>query len=465
MNNLGNFVSNAWRGLKQEGSFSQNYALVLSGTGLTILVQLFVTPILTRLYGPEAYGTFSVFNAVSTNLALLAGLRFSQAMLLPKEEKEFQALVRISLLSVVAFCAILFIILVINPTPILSIFGAEKLAPYAFVIPVSVFLLAANQIAGQWQYRLNVFKKAVSIDTSVLIGVRLFNLAYGWASKGMVLGLVVGDMLGKIVGLFLSWIFIIKDRIKELAAPLSFQYLKQTFAKYKQYPLYNLPGVWLLTLSDQLPVFFVASSFGLSGVGYLSLATSMMDLPKRLFAYSVSSVFYKKATDVSQVGGKELTSFVLKIIYMLAAVAIVPYATIVVFGQELFGFAFGKEWLFSGKVAQYLSCYYVFELLYISVDSIFYVLRQEKKMFFFQASTLALRLSGLSLAIYLGLSIEYCIAVLAGINIILYTSQLSYVMHLLNISWKKHLPILVALMLAGVAILFAVKVLMLELFY
>lgn len=437
---------------------------MLSGTGLTILVQLFVTPILTRLYGPEAYGTFSVFNAVSTNLALLAGLRFSQAMLLPKEELEFQALVRISLFSVTLFSGILFLVLLINPVPILSIFNAEKLAPYSFVIPVSVFLLAANQILGQWQYRLNLFKKSVGLDTSVLIGVRLFNLAYGWTSGGMVLGLVIGDIVGKVAGLLLSWLFIIKNRIRALATPLSYQYLKQTVVKYKQYPLYNLPGVWLLTLSEQLPVFFVASSFGLSGVGYLSLATSMMDLPKRLFAYSVSSVFYKKATDLNRVSHEELMSFVLKIVYPLAAVAMIPYATIVVFGQEIFSFAFGNEWLFSGRVAQYLACYYVFELLYISVDSIFYVLRQERKMFFFQAATLATRLLGLSAAIYLGLSIEHCIATLAGINIVLYLCQLAYVMHLLKITWKKHLPILVGLMLSCIAILFATKLLVLELF-
>lgn len=451
------FLQDAFAGVRREGSFSQNYALVLSGTGLTILVQIFVTPILTRIYGPEAYGTFSVFNAVSTNLALLAGLRLPQAMLLPKEEEEFYALARLCFLSVGLFSLLLFTWLFINPVPLLALFSAEKLASYYFLIPISVFLIAANQILGQWQYRLNLFKKSVAIDTSILIGVRVFNLGYGFLSKGMVLGLVLGDVAGKLIGLLVSWVFVIKSRIQKLFTPISTTYLKETFVKYKQFPLYNLPGVWLLTFSEQLPIFFISSYFGLATVGFLSLATSMMDLPKRLFAYSVSSVFYKKANDLKQKGDEQLTPFVLKIVYLLAAVAILPYATVVVFGQELFSFAFGNQWLLSGKLAQYLALYYVFELLYISVDSIFYVLRQEKKMFFFQAATLLGRVLVIGIAMYLGLEIEACVILLTGMNLALYISQLSYVLHLLHIKWLKHILKLAGLLLAGVALLYLVK--------
>lgn len=427
--------------LRKRGSFAQNFAFILSGTGLNILVQIFVTPIITRLYGPEAYGNYSLFNALCVNLALIVSLRLPQAVILPKGEDELKALFRVGMLSALGLSMIIFIILYLYTNPILSFFNANTLASFYYLIPLMVLLITLNQYVGSWQYRLNAFKKSIALDTGTLIGVRVFNLSYGLISNGMVMGLVFGDILGKLTGLLLAWVFVIRDKVRSLVTFVPGRDLIKVIKTYKVYPLLNLPGAWMDTVSAQLPVFYISSVFGMSSVGLLALAVSMLDLPKRLFAYSVTSLFYKKTNDLYSSSLEELQKFIPKVFYFLLLISSVPYAILFVWGHELFTLAFGGQWSESGLIARYLSVYYIFELLTISVTPIFYVFRKESKLFLFQFLFLVFRISILAIAFWFRLSIESTILILSIVNCILYNIQLGYILHIVQLKWYKYITI------------------------
>ncbi len=457
MTKLKQIFAEVWAALRKDGSFAQSYAIVLSGTGVNILAQLIITPIITRIYGPEAYGSYSIFNALSTNIALVATLRFPQALMLPSQERDFHILMRVTLLSALLTTLITFVALFSAAHPMLKLFGAERLADYYFLIPLMVFLIALNQVFGQWQYRLDKFKKSVAIDTGILVGVRVFNLGYGWLTTGNTFGLILGDMLGKIIGLLLSAWLILKDNFMSLFARISWKEMLRIAKEYKQYPLYNLPGVWITLFSDQFVIFFISSQFGLKTLGVLSLAISMLDLPKRLFAYTVTSVFFKKAVEEYKQSLQALQQLVLRTMYLLLLASVIPYSIVIVFGPELFSFVFGEEWFFSGRLAQYISVYCVFELLYISLDSVYYVLRKEKRLFGFQVATFGLRLIIILSAIYLGLSLEQSIAALTIANALLFLSHLGYILYLLKLNWLKHLSFMILIELAFVGIVFGFR--------
>ncbi len=439
MDKLKQIFAEGWAALRKDGSFTQSYAIVLSGTGVNILVQILITPIIARIYGPEAYGTYSIFNALATNIAMVATLRFPQALLIPPQERDFHILMRVTLVSALVTTGITFIAFYFAASPFLKLLGAEKLIDYYFLIPAMVLLIALNQIFGQWQYRLNKFKKSVAIDTGILVGVRIFNLSYGLMAARNTIGLLLGDMLGKIVGLIFSYKLIIKEQIRYLFSPVSFQDFWRLVKEYQHYPIYNLPGVWATLFSEQLVVFFVSSQYGLPTLGVLSLAISMLDLPKRLFAYTVTSVFFKKAVEVSKLSLEELQTLVLRVMYGLLAVCILPYGLVTAFGSELFSFVFGQDWLLSGKLAQYIAVYCVFELLYISLDSVYYVLRKEKRLFVFQVATFVLRFGVMFASVQLSLPLEQCILALTIVNSTLYMSHLGYILYLLRLKWFKHL--------------------------
>ena len=451
-----------WNKVKEDGSFAQNYAVVLSGTGLNIGIQVFVTPILTRLYTPEAYGVYSLFLVVSTNLALIASLRLPQAIMLPKAESEFRALIRIGVVASAALSFFYFVVLFFLKDQFLSFFNADKLIPYYYLIPVMTFLVSMNQYFGSWQYRNNLFKKSVAVDTSISIGVRGFNLAYGFLSKGTLLGLVFGDMLGKVFGLILSWKLILKERIKGLYDGVSKNDLLQAFKTYRVYPFVNLPGVWLEMFSGQLPVLFLSFVFGLPTVGMLSLAVGIMDIPKRLFAYSATSAFYKKAVDVYESSKNGLGALVTKTLYFLLAFIVIPYSVIMVFGKELFAVVLGGNWAASGSIARYLAMYYVIELLCVSLGSIFYVLRKEKVLFRFQVGFLFVRLMVLMVSYILGFSVDATILALSIANVVLFSTQLWVVFDFSKLNGYKYNGIVWGAIIISVAFMFGLRFLMHE---
>ncbi|MBX2912333.1 MAG: oligosaccharide flippase family protein [Cyclobacteriaceae bacterium] len=451
-----------WNKVKEDGSFAQNYAVVLSGTGLNIGIQVFVTPILTRLYTPEAYGVYSLFLVVSTNLALIASLRLPQAIMLPKAESEFRALIRIGVVASAALSFFYFVVLFFLKDQFLSFFNADKLIPYYYLIPVMTFLVCMNQYFGSWQYRNNLFKKSVAVDTSISIGVRGFNLAYGFLSKGTLLGLVFGDMLGKVFGLILSWKLILKERIKGLYDGVSKNDLLQAFKTYRVYPFVNLPGVWLEMFSGQLPVLFLSFVFGLPTVGMLSLAVGIMDIPKRLFAYSATSAFYKKAVDVYESSKNGLGALVTKTLYFLLAFIVIPYSVIMVFGKELFAVVLGGNWAASGSIARYLAMYYVIELLCVSLGSIFYVLRKEKVLFRFQVGFLFVRLMVLMVSYILGFSVDATILALSIANVVLFSTQLWVVFDFSKLNGYKYNGIVWGAIIISVAFMFGLRFLMHE---
>lgn len=216
-----------------------------------------------------------------------------------------------------------------------------------------------------------------------------------------------------------------------------------------------------MLVADQLPVFFISSTYGLKTLGLFSLAVSMLDLPKRLFAYSMSSVFYRKAVDVNNESPEALKHFVVRMLYVLFGLSILPYSTVFVFGPQLYAFFFGVQWEMSGILAAYLALYFVFELLYASMDSLYYVLRVEHRMLFFQVTTLAGRFLILLSTSARGLPVEAMIGWLVAFNAALYLTQICYVLYLLKISWQKHMAILLALSAVTIGALLGCR----ELFY
>lgn len=455
--NLGALIRDVLFSSKRNGSFSQDYLAVASGAGINILVQLFISPVLTRIYGPEAYGAYALFNAFCTNIAMVATLRFPQAFLLPQEEIRFHSLMRLSVISTLGITALTTIIVVISGDRLLALFNAQELSLYMYLIPLGIFLISLNQIFGQWQYRMKAFKKSVAIDTSLLVSVRIFNLVFGFLSNGMRFGLIFGDVLGKLAGLILSVRLIIKKEFLLFFKPIAVNELKKSFSMYKAYPLLNLPGVWLVLTSEHLPFFLLTSKFGLSSIGLLTLAISILDLPKRVFAYSVSSVFYKKAVDLHTESLEQLQSSMMKMFYGLMILSVIPYSIVLIFGPALFSFVFGASWAESGRLSQYLALYYVLELLCISFNPVFYVFKNEKKLFYFQASAFVGRLLVLLFAVHFFDSLAYSIAVLMIFNFLFYTVQLFYLLRQAKLRAYRCLAQLFSFFALMICICFGVK--------
>lgn len=105
--------------LRQRGSFTQNFVVMFSATAITAVVGLMVSPIMSRLYAPAAYGVFTVFNGLVTNVTMVSTLAYPSAFLLPRVRNRFYALVYLNLLLAVANFGLVTLALLLMRGPLL----------------------------------------------------------------------------------------------------------------------------------------------------------------------------------------------------------------------------------------------------------------------------------------------------------------------------------------------------------
>src|SRR5699024_8975409 len=101
-----------------------------------------LSPVITRLYGPEAFGIMGTFTALTRIIIPIAALTYPIAIVLPKNDKNAKGLIKLSV----------FITIIITTIATLFLFAFQSKN-------VEVFILSAGfmQIIEQWLIRTNQF--------------------------------------------------------------------------------------------------------------------------------------------------------------------------------------------------------------------------------------------------------------------------------------------------------------------
>ena len=76
--------------------FIKNIILLVSGTLLAQSVSIISSPILTRIYSPEAFGELGVFTSITSIFSVFMCLRYELALVIPKEKEYALALLCLS---------------------------------------------------------------------------------------------------------------------------------------------------------------------------------------------------------------------------------------------------------------------------------------------------------------------------------------------------------------------------------
>ena len=76
-----------------DSKFIKNVIIMLTGTVGAQVVLLALSPVITRLYGPEAFGIMGTFNSMINIIVPIAALTYPVAIVLPKSEEKAKDLI------------------------------------------------------------------------------------------------------------------------------------------------------------------------------------------------------------------------------------------------------------------------------------------------------------------------------------------------------------------------------------
>ncbi|MBF9222154.1 oligosaccharide flippase family protein [Hymenobacter ruricola] len=386
--------------LRQPGSFAQNFLVSMSGSAIVTALGFLVTPILSRIYSPAAYGQFAVFNSVVNNLNVLATLAYTSAIPLPRAKRDALAVVQLNVVLTLGMFGVVIVALGLLGAHLVRWLDLQSLGAWIYLIPVLMLLYNFGLTMSSWYIRTKSFRTRSTADVTMSVVGRGFTLGYGWLSGGYSAGLILGDAFGKVtlfVGLLRSGF---QQELGALWRTFSWRRIWRAAYKYREFPLYVLPAGYVRTLSIQLPVLLLSSSFGATIAGSYSFAAALLDIPLALIGAGIAPVFYQKAAEVQNTEPERLKDITLNIYNKLLYLGLLPLGFITIFGDWIFKYIFGPKWEMSGVFTGYLGYYYIFQLTSHATSMIYNVLGKQNHGLITSGALLGARALALSIGIY-----------------------------------------------------------------
>lgn len=362
---------------KTQSEFTKHVLTLISGTGMSQIILIIFSPILTRIYSPEEFGIFALYVGVVTFIASLSAGRYDFAILKPRKYYEAMTLLLLSLFLVLIVSIISLFTIIIFFDYIVELIKIHEYIFIIYFIPISILITAIFQILSFWNNRNKNFKLTSYGNISKSIFISLLQTS----SYKIGFGLIIGQIIGNLISVFvISKDFVRKD-IKNIHR-INIKHIKATAIKYKYFPTYNLMHMLVTSVRGNGLIILISLFFGNLTLGFYSLAMRALVVPVSVIGNSVGQVFYQKIASMNakRIDIYDFSIKTLKIQFFLS----IPIFTLIYFiSPKLFSFVFGEKWEIAGNYVQALSPYIFFVFILSSISSIAIVLNKQKEMFYF----------------------------------------------------------------------------------
>ena len=100
-----------FRKIKNRSEFSNNVITLMTGSTLSYVIPILVSPILTRIYTPDDFGLYAIFLAIISIIGSIVGGRYELAIMLPGNDDDSASIVIICMIINTFITSLIFIVL------------------------------------------------------------------------------------------------------------------------------------------------------------------------------------------------------------------------------------------------------------------------------------------------------------------------------------------------------------------
>ncbi len=388
--------------LLRKSEFFKSLSTLMTGTILSQLVGFLLMPVLTRLYSKEAFGLLTSFSAVVSFISSYATLKFDTAIVLPKEEKEAYALLKLSNYVAVIFICMSCLILYIPINYFKEYDGLQ------LFILLGAALSVNYNISALWNIRKKEFKITTKAKIIQSVGVFLFQLAFYFIYQ--VKGLIIGNVCGVLSsGLYL---ILIRRKLvqKSIRESIDKEDLKSVAKRYKDFPTYFVWSNIILNLSANLPTLLFVNHIPLDLLGLYGVALRLINQPIILIAGNVQSTVLSYMVERRKCKAPILMWY-LKIIFFLLILSLVGSFILLWKGELLVSFFLGKEWIRAGTLIKCMLPMLIGSMITTPATAAVRVFEMQKYTLFYSIISLGIRIISLSLLFYFNTKFEILILI------------------------------------------------------
>ena len=165
-----------------------------------------------------------------------------------------------------------------------------------------------------------------------------------------------GLVLGHLASSLMSNVRLFRRSLSlpELFRAFQLPELRRNAVRYRDFPLFSMPGILANTLSLNVASVLISGFFGVATLGQYALVQRVMTAPATLIGAAIGQVFYQRAAEQMR-NQRSANAAFLSAFSRLAVLSTVIFGVLYLVVDDVFVFVFGANWEAAGRMAKIMS--------------------------------------------------------------------------------------------------------------
>jgi O-antigen/teichoic acid export membrane protein len=364
------------------GQIFRRTAALGGGTAVGGALVVAVSPVLTRLYDVDDFGTYGLLVGLVALFSVIAGLRYESAVLGASSHLEARSLAWVASATSVGVGALAGITaMLLSSFGILGFGAAPRWSSFLVAAMVTLYTVALA-------YRMVLLRADRFGSASISTSLQGAGRAAGQAGLGLFTsrwwGLLVGDLCGRAVAAARN-VWVARRALADLPRPRKAD-LRAVMAKYGDFARLSAPSALINTATTSAPIFIIAGLFGTVEAGLFALVQRCVAIPAGLLGASLADAMHAELAERASEDPSTIRALLLRVAGTLVLAGL-PFAVLAVaWGPELFGVVFGPQWEASGRYAAIIAPWVLVQLTVSPLSRVVFVLSGQRLQLLYDAT-------------------------------------------------------------------------------
>jgi O-antigen/teichoic acid export membrane protein len=416
-----------------------NTAKMSSSNVLMYLLPLIVTPILSRLYGPEPFGEWGVFSSFITIVTIGIFLGFENTIV-KAEEKNVKNILLLCLVISLSICILFTIIFYIGN--VLHIHFFEEF-PSSEIMIIYLIVYSIYTIFFNLCNRYEQFSSLAFSNVVLGLSQALFRILFGIVALTAINGLILGTTIAEVSAMIFLFFCMVKTSSNWRKQIIRLSEIKHIIRRYKNFPLYDAPSSMMSFAALNLPIIILAYYFDKQSIGCYSIVLQLLLLPMSFIGSAIGKVYYQELCQQAQTP-EQMKSTTGKVIRITAFISILPLLFIACGGDKIIVLFLGTKWTTAGDVALCLSLWAFPTILTQPLLPLFRTLDKQRTLLYYDIAYFILGIGSILLLCYFDFSLYAILITYALVCFIVKLCLFRRILLVSDLKWaicQKYIPL------------------------
>lgn len=335
-------LTSVLRGREGRGASALALSAVISQS-----IALLATPLLARLYTPEAFGYLTLVVSVSGVITPVVALRLESAIMLPRGKSSASALLAAGV--VIALTLSIVSVAVLELSFALGAFTQMAQLPgFSWWVGGASFLSGLFVLLGHFALRSRRYDVVAIRNITQGAATATAQLAFGltWPTA---IGLVIGYVSGRAAGVLplLRWV---RGEVRRFTG----RQMRALLVRYRAFPLLFAPAALLNAAALALPAVVIGVWFDVADAGYWGMAERITAVPLVIVGVALGQVVEARIAFNRREGQSGSARYYLRVSGALGGASILVGIAVLFLASPVVAIVLGPQWEKSVLIMQLL---------------------------------------------------------------------------------------------------------------